>query len=106
MVKDKRHWPRHSRAVASWSCFFFQAEDGIRDYKVTGVQTCALPISLDRPHLLVADCAYSGRARASRLPVDQYGASAALPLAAAIFCAGELQIISQKIGRASCRERV
>src|SRR5205807_6331213 len=23
---------------------FFQAEDGIRDYKVTGVQTCALPI--------------------------------------------------------------
>src|SRR5256885_5230454 len=36
-----------------WSCalyvllvvfFFFQAEDGIRDYKVTGVQTCALPI--------------------------------------------------------------
>src|SRR5256885_12182126 len=27
--------------------FFFQAEDGIRDYKVTGVQTCALPIYLD-----------------------------------------------------------
>src|SRR6266850_4039009 len=26
------------------TCFFFQAEDGIRDYKVTGVQTCALPI--------------------------------------------------------------
>src|SRR2546426_11435803 len=26
--------------------FFFQAEDGIRDYKVTGVQTCALPIFL------------------------------------------------------------
>ena len=24
--------------------FFFQAEDGIRDYDVTGVQTCALPI--------------------------------------------------------------
>src|SRR5699024_11559257 len=37
--------------------FFFQAEDGIRDRNVTGVQTCALPISLvmaelDRdPHL-------------------------------------------------------
>src|SRR5688572_32291013 len=27
--------------------FFFQAEDGIRDLTVTGVQTCALPISLD-----------------------------------------------------------
>src|SRR5256885_3489659 len=29
--------------------FFFQAEDGIRDYKVTGVQTCALPISTPWP---------------------------------------------------------
>src|SRR5207302_2943123 len=29
--------------------FFFQAEDGIRDFHVTGVQTCALPISI---HLL------------------------------------------------------
>src|SRR5256885_5003148 len=37
-----------SQRVAGWSdlsIFFFQAEDGIRDYKVTGVQTCALPIS-------------------------------------------------------------
>src|SRR5205807_5303761 len=32
--------------------FFFQAEDGIRDYKVTGVQTCALPIS--NPEMQVA----------------------------------------------------
>src|SRR6266446_3948541 len=30
--------------VERCGCFFFQAEDGIRDYKVTGVQTCALPI--------------------------------------------------------------
>src|SRR5215213_1610538 len=32
--------------------FFFQAEDGIRDWSVTGVQTCALPISGERttPH--------------------------------------------------------
>src|SRR3989475_6786346 len=29
------------------SCFFFQAEDGIRDLTVTGVQTCALPICID-----------------------------------------------------------
>src|SRR6266540_5707724 len=28
-----------------WLFFFFQAEDGIRDRDVTGVQTCALPIS-------------------------------------------------------------
>src|SRR5699024_11884452 len=29
--------------------FFFQAEDGIRDRNVTGVQTCALPIYLEGP---------------------------------------------------------
>src|SRR5690606_39458403 len=29
--------------------FFFQAEDGIRDFHVTGVQTCALPIFKLRP---------------------------------------------------------
>src|SRR5690606_39427824 len=29
---------------SSTSSFFFQAEDGIRDFHVTGVQTCALPI--------------------------------------------------------------
>src|SRR2546430_12063024 len=29
--------------------FFFQAEDGIRDLTVTGVQTCALPISPETP---------------------------------------------------------
>src|SRR5205823_8462622 len=29
--------------------FFFQAEDGIRDKLVTGVQTCALPISMQFP---------------------------------------------------------
>ena len=34
--------------VGGWGgvVFFFQAEDGIRDYKVTGVQTCALPICM------------------------------------------------------------
>src|SRR2546426_9327723 len=35
--------------IISFLCFFFfQAEDGIRDYKVTGVQTCALPIFLEK----------------------------------------------------------
>src|SRR2546422_2442448 len=37
--------------------FFFQAEDGIRDVAVTGVQTCALPIS----QLILADVAMPGR---------------------------------------------
>src|SRR5690606_4759496 len=35
--------------------FFFQAEDGIRDFHVTGVQTCALPILVhEREHLTTA----------------------------------------------------
>src|SRR5256885_8661700 len=44
----RKHWRsgnRKGRAARGRSIFFFQAEDGIRDYKVTGVQTCALPIS-------------------------------------------------------------
>src|SRR5256885_7270079 len=32
------------RMIQRFIFFFFQAEDGIRDYKVTGVQTCAIPI--------------------------------------------------------------
>src|SRR5256885_12564293 len=35
---------RARKGCAETYIFFFQAEDGIRDYKVTGVQTCALPI--------------------------------------------------------------
>src|SRR5215203_285410 len=35
--------------------FFFQAEDGIRDIGVTGVQTCALPISPCSPSVGLAD---------------------------------------------------
>src|SRR5256885_13102768 len=48
--------------------FFFQAEDGIRDYKVTGVQTCALPISTP------PDCDRSAPAR-STLLVSKAGTS-------------------------------
>src|SRR5260370_31816777 len=36
--------------------FFFQAEDGIRDSSVTGVQTCALPISNVQPRIVELDC--------------------------------------------------
>src|SRR2546422_9641398 len=42
--------------------FFFQAEDGIRDVAVTGVQTCALPISLRFPRYASStSCAVRGR---------------------------------------------
>src|SRR5690625_5393647 len=36
--------------------FFFQAEDGIRDGHVTGVQTCALPILITRSRVSVFTC--------------------------------------------------
>src|SRR2546430_10170760 len=37
--------PTNGRLARCLTLFFFQAEDGIRDLTVTGVQTCALPIS-------------------------------------------------------------
>src|SRR5699024_11514264 len=42
-------------AVSSSMFFFFQAEDGIRDRNVTGVQTCALPISLALGRSILAE---------------------------------------------------
>src|SRR2546425_8406714 len=42
--------------------FFFQAEDGIRDKLVTGVQTCALPISVSNDWVGSSDCEKSTRA--------------------------------------------
>src|SRR2546430_9847478 len=41
-----------------WAFFFFQAEDGIRDLTVTGVQTCALPI-----YPLILQCLLAGDSR-------------------------------------------
>src|SRR5690606_39282505 len=52
--------------------FFFQAEDGIRDFHVTGVQTCALPIlpkSTNKP-LLVFDILVAFSKRVGSLNLD------------------------------------
>src|SRR5699024_11296387 len=43
------HVPPGTRRSSPICSFFFQAEDGIRDRNVTGVQTCALPISVVHP---------------------------------------------------------
>src|SRR5207249_9054177 len=67
------------------SIFFFQAEDGIRDRNVTGVQTCALPISPLRPseawvdELHAALRAAPADARAARPPMLPRAAGAAGP---------------------------
>src|SRR5207249_7506865 len=45
-VKDGFFHPDGTLVGSFDAVFFFQAEDGIRDRNVTGVQTCALPISI------------------------------------------------------------
>src|SRR5699024_71096 len=42
---DNEHDDNRKQLISNHVFFFFQAEDGIRDRNVTGVQTCALPIS-------------------------------------------------------------
>src|SRR2546430_5644859 len=90
----------------SFVFFFFQAEDGIRDLTVTGVQTCALPILPIR---------YSGswsRICAKSFPTLMRLLSAvgrALWASAWMDCRWSARCrISHEseIGRASCRERV
>ena len=70
-------------------CFFFQAEDGIRDWSVTGVQTCALPI-------------YIRHGIALKLNDDPHAGAVTF-----ITNIGDaFDALVAQIGRASCRERV
>src|SRR5947209_18559211 len=74
-------WTRNRRGVPDCrpgsSCewqrraptFFFQAEDGIRDIGVTGVQTCALPIYPGRPPTLRTAPAAPPSVEISRLDI-------------------------------------
>src|SRR5205823_9544581 len=69
--------------VVGASCgliFFFQAEDGIRDKLVTGVQTCALPIWPALPHVQVAlrQCEKLAK-RAGMFHDAEHGALRAMP---------------------------
>src|SRR5207244_4789712 len=54
-------------------CFFFQAEDGIRDDLVTGVQTCALPICLNRDKIRAAIAATDMDGTRGRIRFDGQG---------------------------------
>src|SRR5690625_6071512 len=88
--------------------FFFQAEDGIRGGHVTGVQTCALPISTDLPAPApqIVGAAATDRARPTR------GGSSPAARAAALTRSPDEEHpepepdLEEQIGRASCRERV
>src|SRR5437870_13187429 len=81
--------------------FFFQAEDGIRDGHVTGVQTCALPISNDPlpPHEPTSE---SLRRQTNRIPPFEEKGSGTFSRNGP---EGASQKRYLKIGRASCRER-
>src|SRR2546430_3744743 len=87
--------------------FFFQAEDGIRDLTVTGVQTCALPILRRRFR--------TGPFRSGESAGNfRRGAGAAARRRRLYGCVPRLLAgvrvpdgtSARKIGRASCRERV
>src|SRR5256885_6035169 len=85
--------------------FFFQAEDGIRDYKVTGVQTCALPISIGYSANTVSLLAL---VLAIGIVVDD-AIVVIENVERVIEEEPELSIpdaTKKEIGRASCRERV
>src|SRR5207244_8436025 len=89
--------------------FFFQAEDGIRDDLVTGVQTCALPISGKRSSRSPWPGTSADTARA--ISCFSFPFKAVVGLSSRDFFsfhapAREAGGTSLKIGRASCRERV
>src|SRR5205085_3794685 len=93
-------------------CFFFQAEDGIRDLTVTGVQTCALPISASgEPWLRRFDVATFSHPRYIEIEapeIESYAERAAPiePPGVEPWATGVLRILfTREIGRASCRER-
>src|SRR5438132_9011263 len=99
---------------SSRSSFFFQAEDGIRDHCVTGVQTCALPIfalvalliGLVAGLLILVDAVNA--IQLSSLG-SMLGQLVGVVLGVAILLASLLiyrSKYSSEIGRASCRERV
>src|SRR5690606_40159904 len=83
------------------SFFFFQAEDGIRDFHVTGVQTCALPIwaTICRTS---RSWSWSASTKACSPPT-----SAAARSSRNCWCRWPAAPVAPtEIGRASCRERV
>src|SRR5688572_31294087 len=96
-----------SGLTLSFLFFFFQAEDGIRDLTVTGVQTCALPIS--PPAAAPRHPPSAGARGPAHAPPPRPRAAPAPPASprrAAGRSSPPASRRGRQIGRASCRERV
>src|SRR5260370_5127382 len=87
--------------------FFFQAEDGIRDSSVTGVQTCALPILSNREATDAMPAGSEGpRGGGAAFGWHGVGCFPVRHGASMQRMAGGIGLAEiTKIGRASCRER-
>src|SRR5688500_20308498 len=87
----------------------YQAEDGIRAYKVTGVQTCALPICPEVTALQrrLTELGYwVGKAPSGKFGNDTTQAIYAFQKVEGLPTSGKADPATrQQIGRASCRER-
>src|SRR3712207_9400824 len=83
--------------------FFFQAEDGIRDIGVTGVQTCALPILRKAPKM---GRGVNGYWRSSNNPCSWSRSVISCSWMYRRIIASSSSTVLTQIGRASCRERV
>src|SRR5688572_31623924 len=93
------------RVAVAGADFFFQAEDGIRDLTVTGVQTCALPISQRVPESTRSTAsAADSAARIPRISQDP-SPMTGLPAFSPSAISDSVPYSPPKIGRASCRER-
>src|SRR5258706_10559816 len=94
--------------IAGTPYFFFQAEDGIRDWSVTGVQTCALPIcAIRRPRPCPRSSLLFGAALAALAPTarGQLAPTTRVDVDSAGTESNSFSMDPSKIGRASCRER-
>src|SRR5256884_5855587 len=87
--------------------FFFQAEDGIRDVAVTGVQTCALPILVDNMAVRLGRAPVALRQAVADLGAELVVLGGKHHSALGRWLGGStsLNVARTKIGRASCRER-
>src|SRR5688500_2565879 len=103
--REKENGERSSRVQTIRNVFvFFQAEDGIRDYKVTGVQTCALPISSLARLACSVDSTFCRSNSVSMIFVSPETRSMSTSCGAKTK--PSRSGCAEKIGRASCRERV